>query len=118
MEDALLPIAQAEADLAKAEGGSPALIFFTVKSEARLPQQLRSVCDLKTVSDSPQVNTDEVSLKLNTWSLTAAVVARAENYNRELCSPFSVGVAGMKWHRMVLRRLTGQKVSVLRSIYE
>eukprot|EP00903_Cladosiphon_okamuranus_P008393 g8069.t1 len=55
VEDALLPIAQAEADLAKAEGGPPALIFFTVKSEASLPQQVRNVCDLKTVSDSPQM---------------------------------------------------------------
>lgn len=56
VEDALLPIAQAEADLAKAEGGPPALIFFTVKSEASLPQQVRNVCDLKAVSDSPQVS--------------------------------------------------------------
>lgn len=55
VEDALLPIAQAEAEVAKAEGGPPALIFFTVKSEASLPQQVRNVCDLKTVSDSPQV---------------------------------------------------------------
>lgn len=55
VEDALLPIAQAEAEVAKAEGSPPALIFFTVKSEASLPQQVRNVCDLKTVSDSPQM---------------------------------------------------------------
>lgn len=51
----MLPIATAEADAAKAEGAPPALIFFTVKSEASLPKQVRNVCDLKTVSDSPQV---------------------------------------------------------------
>ncbi len=55
VEEALLPIATAEADAAKAEGAPPALIFFTVKSEASLPKQVRNVCDLKTVSDSPQV---------------------------------------------------------------
>lgn len=54
-EDALLPIAEAEAEAAKADGGQPKLIFFTVKSEASLPTQVRNVCDLKKVSDAPQV---------------------------------------------------------------
>ncbi|CAM9377780.1 unnamed protein product [Ectocarpus sp. 4 AP-2014] len=55
VEEALLPIATAEAEAAKANGGQPALIFFTVKSEASLPTQVRNVCDLKTVPDSPQM---------------------------------------------------------------
>lgn len=53
MEDALLPIAAAEVEAGK-RSGQPALIFFTVKSEASLPTQVRNVCGFKNVSEAPQ----------------------------------------------------------------
>lgn len=49
-----MPIAEAEVKAGK-EAGEPALIFFTAKSEADVPTQVRNVCGLKQVSDTPQV---------------------------------------------------------------
>lgn len=49
-----MPIATATAEAGK-RLGQPEMIFFTVKSEADLPKQVRSACGLKTVSESPQV---------------------------------------------------------------
>lgn len=49
-----MPIATAEAEAGK-QSGSPELIFFTAKSEASLPSQVRQVCNLKRTTDAPQV---------------------------------------------------------------
>lgn len=56
IEDALLPIAVAEAEAGK-QSGSPELIFFTAKSEKGIPSQVRHVCNLKRTTDAPQVGT-------------------------------------------------------------
>lgn len=50
-----MPIASAEAEAGK-RSGQPALIFFTVKSEASLPTQVRNVCGLKKVLEAPQAS--------------------------------------------------------------
>ena len=55
VEDALMPIAAATAEAGK-RLRQPEMIFFTAKSEADLPKQVRNACGLKTVSESPQVS--------------------------------------------------------------
>ena len=59
IEDALLPIAAAEAEAGK-QSGSPELIFFTAKSEKGIPSQVRNVCNLKRTTDAPQVGIDSL----------------------------------------------------------
>ena len=49
-----MPIAAAAAEAGK-RMGQPEVIFFTVKSEAHLPKQVRNACGLKNVVESPQV---------------------------------------------------------------
>lgn len=49
-----MPIAAATAEAGK-RLMQPEMIFFTVKSEADLPTQVRNACGLRTVSEAPQV---------------------------------------------------------------
>eukprot|EP00904_Undaria_pinnatifida_P007040 jgi/Undpi1/3466/HiC_scaffold_16.g06838.m1 len=66
-EDALMPIAAATAEAGK-RLMQPEMIFFTVKSEADLPTQVRNACGLRTVSEAPQGGDGERNVKRDFYS--------------------------------------------------